>query len=221
MYLVLHDAGIFFQFPGPLQVYIVGSSIIKYAEQHAKNTVGQHLGLNRYKIFLNWKGVSSLKVENALSAIEELVQHNSPDIIVIHCGGNNVGSTPLGQLMFSLRSLLNELFQKYSFALIVFSQILPRLKWRYERNHNSLELARKRINNSISTKIVKKGGALIKYPEIVEESQALFRRDQVHLSSLGNDIFLHTLQGALYKFCHNNDVVSFPDVSEVGPWLAM
>jgi hypothetical protein len=98
-------------------VYIVGSSIIKYAEQHAKNTVGQHLGLNRYKNFLNWKGVSSLKVENALSAIEELVQHNSPDIIVIHCGGNNVGSTPLGQLMFSLRSLLNELFQKYSFAL--------------------------------------------------------------------------------------------------------
>ncbi|XP_060555898.1 uncharacterized protein LOC132716606 [Ruditapes philippinarum] len=55
---------------GTLQVYIVGSSIIKYAEQHAKNTVGQHLGLNRYKIFLNWIGVSSLKVENVLSAIE-------------------------------------------------------------------------------------------------------------------------------------------------------
>ena len=84
-------------------------------EQNAKNTVGrvgQHLGLNRYKKILYWKGVSSLKVENALSAIEELLQHNSPDIIVIHCRGNNVGSTPLGQLMFSLRSLLNELFQK-------------------------------------------------------------------------------------------------------------
>ena len=41
------------------------------------------------------------------------------------------------------------------------------------------------------------GGCYIKYSEIAWNEPGMFNADKVHLSELGNDIFVHHLQSAL------------------------
>ena len=49
---------------------------------------------------------------------------------------------------------------------IIWSQILPRLKWRYSENQTAMHECRYRINNSIASFVTKLGGHYIKYPDI-------------------------------------------------------
>ena len=59
--------------------------------------------------------------------------------------------------------------------------------------------ARKRINSSIGAFVLQLRGNYVQYPDIALDVQFL-KRDGVHLTDLGNEIFLNTLQGALESF---------------------
>ena len=49
--------------------------------------------------------------------------------------------------------------------------------------------------------MVKLGGASIKYPELTKKNVQFFDdQDKVHLTQLGNDIFLYRLQYALKTY---------------------
>ena len=80
---------------------------------------------------------------------------------------------------------------------MVWSDILPRLVWRgvdnTPENLRKLDLKRKRINRAgrQATRQVMHGKAIIH--EI----------DTVHLTPIGNSIFLHTMQEALSMFLNN------------------
>ena len=66
--------------------------------------------------------------------------------------------------------------------------------------------------------MVKLGGASIKYPELTKKNVQFFDdQDKVHLTQLGNDIFLYRLQQALKTFLTSNVSVS-PPTGESGPW---
>ncbi|CAC5391882.1 unnamed protein product [Mytilus coruscus] len=68
-----------------------------------------------------------------------------------------------------------------------------KLKYRNEIVHRSLNRTRVRLNSLAATYIIKHGGAYIRYPEISEDNPDLFL-DGVHLSDIGNDLFLYRLQ---------------------------
>ncbi|KAJ8304808.1 hypothetical protein KUTeg_018391 [Tegillarca granosa] len=101
---------------------------------------------------------------------------------------------------------------------LIWSQILPRLKWRNERNHKAVNKSRVRINSYIAKFMISNGGLYIRYPEIVQSNVGMFYNDKVHLSQLGNDIFLYRLQQALQVFITSDSKVS-PSNVESGPWL--
>ncbi|CAC5390296.1 CRNS1 [Mytilus coruscus] len=136
------------------------------------------------------------KVKHLLT-FEELV-------LVLHCGGNDIGqkvSCVLGHDILKVIDCLQVLLPQSKF---VWSQILPRLKYRNEIVHRSLNRARVRLNSLAATYIIKHGGAYIRYPEISEDNPDLFL-DGVHLSDIGNDLFLYRLQQGLFdiiKFSH-------------------
>ena len=77
---------------------------------------------------------------------------------------------------------------------------MPRRNWKYSMNCVAMEKTRKRINSLASRILLDLGGAYIKHPDITLESPSLYHEDGVHLSSLGNVIFLRGLQAGLTSF---------------------
>ncbi|KAJ8309052.1 hypothetical protein KUTeg_013926 [Tegillarca granosa] len=76
---------------------------------------------------------------------------------------------------------------------VIWSQILPKLKWSRETTHAAVEKIRKRINKMeviISD---------IRYSEIIEETRGLFHHDKVHLKNFDIDNFLYRIQQALQR----------------------
>ena len=67
-----------------------------------------------------------------------------------------------------------------------------------------MERSRGRINSAAATEAIKLRGAYIKYPDV---KHALLADDGVHLSALGYEMFLNTIQGALETFIDSNTVV--------------
>ena len=89
-------------------------------------------------------------------------------------------------------------------------RFLPRLKWRYSENLRAMNRCRNRVNSSIASFLMKNYGSYIRYPEI-KANEKLYE-DGVHLSSLGNEIFLNTLQGGIESIVeHWGSRLTFPN----------
>ena len=78
----------------------------------------------------------------------------------------------------------------------IFSTILPPRSWRYSSNCIAMENARKRVNRAKRTFFQYNCGYVVTHPDLEDSHTSLFK-DGVHLSFLGNDIFINIIQGAL------------------------
>lgn len=174
-------------------MWIVGSSLIKWAFYSAKNSIdGVNLGLRRrnYRVF--WQGKGGMKWFDLIPKIRLLSRYESPpDILIIHCGANDIGKIPLLQLRSYMQSTLERLKQMLPKTTIGWSNMLPRMSWRFSSDSKSRNIAAVTVN----------GGFFIKYPEITWSSKEMFCSDGVHLSNLGNCVFLFNLQRALQRVC--------------------
>ena len=134
-----------------------------------------------------------------------------PSLLIMHVGGNDIGKEDTKELCVKLKTLFNWLSQLMPNTTLAWSQILSRFKWRHSENLQAMETCRTRINNSVGSYVVGCSGCYIRYPEIKANKQFL-KEDGVHLSRLGNDIFLNTLQGAIEIFIkHSAPGSTFPD----------
>ncbi|XP_048769305.2 uncharacterized protein LOC125675594 isoform X1 [Ostrea edulis] len=179
-------------------IWMFGSSIIKRAHvESLHRPVGTNLNLERIKVSLWWQGYGGLELIKAVNKIKTLRQVGpSPTALLIHCGGNDLGKTSVRKIRLAINQLVHYLRQEFCSAHIIWSLILPRIAWRYTQNTKAMEKARKRINSFIQSRVCEVGGSIIHYPDISDHPQ-FFQSDGVHLSQLGNQIFLNTLQGGL------------------------
>ncbi|KAJ8316096.1 hypothetical protein KUTeg_006110 [Tegillarca granosa] len=83
---------------------------------------------------------------------------------------------------------------------VVWSCILPRLFWYGARSQVAIDNVRKRTNREISSYILKLGGRVITQSDLSDKETGCYRFDGIHLSDIGNDIYLNALQGALESF---------------------
>ena len=83
----------------------MGSSIVRNAFLHARHTYeGPNLNMNRYGYTKWWQGKWGLKWRDLVPRLVFLSNFESPpSVLVIHCGGNSIGQTPL----FDLRAEIN------------------------------------------------------------------------------------------------------------------
>jgi hypothetical protein len=72
-----------------------------------------------------------------------------------------------------------------------------------------MDRTRRRINSTDAKYVVCNGGGYIHYPDLKPNTTFLIP-DGVHLTPLGNELFLNTIQGALEVFVTRNEVISYP-----------
>lgn len=190
---------------------MVGSSIIKNAFLEARQSPGGvNLGLERLGVSIWWQGRGGLVLNRVRSHIRTMLNlEDLPHIIIVHVGGNDIGQTQVGILRNQLKNLFSWLADLIPGALLVWSQILPRRTWRYSDNNDALDKARCRINSSVGSFVTKSGGGYIRYPDIKANNRFL-KVDGVHLTPLGNNILLNTIQGALEVFL-SRGACTYPD----------
>lgn len=136
-----------------------------------------------------------------------------PHILVLHCGGNDIGFGKSIALRKNIINTLKRLSKKLPETKIVWSQILPRFKWRPKIESDVLNKVRVRVNREAANYIIANKGGYVKYPEISVENKGFFKEDGVHLTQLGNDIILFRLQEALQLFLTTTCLVS-PSVDD-------
>ena len=130
---------------------------------------------------------------------------------MLHCGGNDFGKVPILKLRNDMKEDFIEIKKLLPDSCIVWSQILPRPRWL--NGDIELEKSRERVNSTIAKTVLEKHyGAYIKYPDIKIKSKVMFLEDGVHLSDLGNEIFLNIIQGGLEQIISGVGNV-FPDMN--------
>lgn len=135
---------------------------------------------------------------------------NPPNFIVIHCGANDIGQVKTQKLLDRVRWDLRLLASVFPNTKLVWSFLLPRVAWRYSKNVRAMEQSRNRVNRAAAKEILGCGGRLLRHTQFLGKPKQLYSRDGVHLSGLGNDIYLNNLQGALEYFVKNKEGVVFP-----------
>jgi hypothetical protein len=99
---------------------------------------------------------------------------DTPDIIILHFGGNDLGRIGVKSIRLHIDFIINFINDNFHNYKIMWSQILPRTSWRYPDNLAAMKESRKRINAYAATKVIAKNGAFIKHPELREVFPELF-----------------------------------------------
>ncbi|XP_052692399.1 uncharacterized protein LOC128170666 isoform X2 [Crassostrea angulata] len=192
--------------------WLVGSSIVRNAGIAALSRPGgQGLGLQTKGIDIWWQGYGGLRFVDLACKLRWLAQfENPPNFIVIHCGANDIGQVKTQKLLDRVRWDLRLLASVFPNTKLVWSFLLPRVAWRYSKNVRAMEQSRNRVNRAAAKEILGCGGRLLRHTQFFGKPKQLYSRDGVHLSGLGNDIYLNNLQGALEYFVKNKEGVVFP-----------
>ena len=158
-------------------VWIVGSSIVKYAFVRARTTNNVHLDVGRHQASVWWQGRSCMRWSHLEAKINQMLRmEEPPDLLIIDCGGYaiGIGHTQSIKLRKQMENTVVKLVKKLPSTRIVWSQILPRFKWRSHLLQSELNNIRVRINSKLASLVVKLGGTSIKYPELTRKKCTVF-----------------------------------------------
>lgn len=183
----------------------MGSSLIFHAYEHTfLNYKNQYLHLEPHNIKLRWFGKRGMVWEDVEPWFHELVfQFGYPDVLMLHCGGNSIGTMSLRHLQKFMNLTVSNILAVRPNCKIIWSQILPRTYYRHMFSHVAAENARGRINSSLSNFIIARNGGYINYPDLQRCSQTLYC-DGTHLTDCAQTVFLNAIQGGLFKILREN-----------------
>ncbi|KAJ8298123.1 hypothetical protein KUTeg_024654 [Tegillarca granosa] len=122
----------------PNSIWIIGSSIISIAFVRAKqSSFRKDLELDGLNASVLWQGKPGMKWGDLKIHVKHLLTMiDPPNFLVLHCSGKDIGSFEKSiELMHRICFTIKVLSHMLPNTKLIWSQILPRLKWRNERNH--------------------------------------------------------------------------------------
>ncbi|XP_045196572.1 uncharacterized protein LOC123551591 [Mercenaria mercenaria] len=107
---MLHGANTDTPASGASEVLVIGSSIIRDAFYYARENQGCNLGLD---VNIIWDFRPGMKVQHLAKGIQQLSlkYQKYTDLLIIHCGGNDIGQTPLNEAELLAIRTLNDIHQ--------------------------------------------------------------------------------------------------------------
>ena len=187
----------------PATVWIVGDSHIHWAGEQALQRVdGPQLGLeHRYDII--WRGKRGARLESAPYQLYDFLcstQHGPPQLIIFHLGCNDFVDTKSYGIHKAIQNLFEYCQQAVPGATLIWSYILPRRSYKGAFDQSGMGKKLRDVNRNACNLFWRAGGKAIQHSDINSANKYLFRPDGLHLSTLGLDIFLNSLKGALEYF---------------------
>lgn len=120
-----------------------------------------------------------------------------PDILVIHLGGNDLGLIQGKALVMQVLQDLLLIKSRWPGVKILWSAIIPWKTWHYAIDPKAMKGVRRNANREIRRALLGGLGQIIEQPELMADKPDLYRRDGVHFSEVGMDIFLRDIQQGL------------------------
>ena len=134
----------------------------------------------------------------------------APDMLFIHLGGNDLVTTHLGKLTKQAQGDVRTLAKLCPETMLIWSDALPRIRYRGAVTQNKVEKTRKTFNSSMRAYTRKMGGKSVRHHQIKWNIKQQFRHDGVHLNVLGNDILIKKFHDNICCFEKNRGVFEFP-----------
>ncbi|XP_076137474.1 uncharacterized protein LOC143120157 [Alosa pseudoharengus] len=173
---------------------ILGCSYIRNGEERARRCLGRNLGANAQ---VEWLGLDGMRWHSVVPCFYDWLRGRfAPDVLLVHCGGNDLGKLKSLRLVAAMKQDLQNLHQRFPNMLIVYSAITQRRCWGSVRPKR-IERSRKWVNSEMATFVMGMNGGVVHHRYICFYKPELFLRDTFHLSTLGNDIFLNAFSECL------------------------
>ncbi|KAM9149268.1 tumor susceptibility gene 101 protein isoform 1-T1 [Pangshura tecta] len=173
------------------QVWICGHSYVFWAEKRALvRSFGPQLGIRVEDAKLHWIGKSGMMWDQLIPTLFHARRRlPDPDVLVIHLGGNDLGTTKFVDLIIRIKKDLGFIKHTFKNVILVWSNIVPRKAWNQEETYRFMDKNRKKVNREIGNFMKFIGGCVIRHDSLVPESPGLFHLDGVLLSQSGTDVF--------------------------------
>ena len=158
-----------------------------------------------------WNGTSGSGVHRARREFLYMVRTMpEPHMVVLHTGGNDLASMSAGCLRHRLTELLTLIQAALPNTIVVWSDMLPRISYRYAHNSDSVDAARETVNRYVRGYMAKNNMRAIRHSAVTRADTLLFLPDGVHLSDLGNQLFQRELWYSISTFQKSNLRVCHP-----------
>ncbi|XP_030844922.1 uncharacterized protein LOC105444964 [Strongylocentrotus purpuratus] len=192
------NAGVEQRGPGPSAscqshtILLIGDSMIHWLAAFAHRKGKQGLGSAANVV---WRGRRGLKLGQLSGHVQRVLPGSSPSHLVLYVGTNDVGQAKKHELFLLLDTTLGRLHEHFPNARMIWSDILPRRTYSGFSKDEQLKIDRtRRALNKHARRICRTiGGSALTHLGIRHERRELFRRDGIHLSETGNNMFLHSL----------------------------
>ncbi|XP_056384065.1 uncharacterized protein LOC130277420 [Hyla sarda] len=181
-------------------VWILGHSFVHWARRRAvSRSYGLNLGFPDKEVCIFWGGKRGLVLSELFDlCLSKAAIWPNPDILILHIGGNDIGKWNTSMLYQNLKQTVFAVKEVCPAALIVFSEIIPRLVW-LDKNERFKDRIRKRLNRSMEKFMLKINGFSYRHVDLEAFVRGLYWSDKVHLSMIGMDIFNVGLQNMIEK----------------------
>ncbi|VDH97809.1 Hypothetical predicted protein [Mytilus galloprovincialis] len=150
-------------FTGPKILWIVGSSLVHWANVEAKKYGRNNLGLGSKGVTTYWIGQPGLQIKDLDSLLD--AKRNflpSPHFIIIHCGANDLTDLELtGKgLMENVKCSILRYKALFKNVIIIWSSMLQRRYWHFAPLNAGaiIEQKRKRVNSVVKNFVIENGG---------------------------------------------------------------
>ncbi|OCU00392.1 hypothetical protein XELAEV_18006166mg, partial [Xenopus laevis] len=172
-------------------VWLLGHSYIRRAgERAAVRKGGMQLGFPEDQVSIRWFGVGGLLWPGVMDKACSLsAAEGNPNVLVLHAGGNDMGVISQRDLVRAMKQDVDKLRSFFQGVVIVWSEMVGRLVWRWARDRDAMERSRQKLNKLLSAFIRHSGGIVGRHKVLESCMPGHYCRDGVHLSAVGTDIF--------------------------------
>ncbi len=153
-------------------MWVVGDSIVRRAADHL---VSCHLPLNLGvpQVEIEWKGQGGMHVSTLGRMLEShLGKYPPPDVVVIACGTNDLTSAKGIVIEHILIDSIEQFKADMPTRRVMYSNILPRRKYKHATDPIKVDLKRKNINKHLNAFVKAPNG--IKHPNFHTNRHPLF-----------------------------------------------